>query len=270
VTPDILDSLPSAPFCVILGHPVSQSLSPRLHSEAFRLIGLDWRYVAIDLPADWLDVLPDLMAMDKFMGANVTIPHKKAVMPFLDAIEPGAAAIGAVNTIARRGGDWIGHNTDLDGFLDPIVARLPGLEGRSAVVFGSGGASAAVRYALRQAGMRVITVSRRPDPQDASMWSYEQFQTRPSDPLLWVNATPLGMGEHADRSPLDGLDLRPDPSRIGYDLIYGKSATPFLRRIGQAGGSVITGDAMFVGQARRAFELWTGVAFPEEAVRVLV
>jgi shikimate dehydrogenase len=270
VTSDFLNALPSGPFCAILGHPVSHSLSPRLHSEAFRLIGLDWRYVAIDLPADRLDVLPDLMAMDRFKGANVTIPHKKAVMPFLDAIDPGAASIGAINTVAKRGVHWIGHNTDLDGFLDPIAARLPGLEGRTAVVFGSGGASAAVRYALGLAGMRVVTVSRRPDPQDASMWSYEQFQARPSDPLLWVNATPLGMGAYADRSPLDGIDIQPDPSRIGYDLIYGKSATPFQRRIGQTGGSVITGDAMFLGQARRAFELWTGVAFPEEAVRVLV
>jgi shikimate dehydrogenase len=269
VTSDFLNALPSGPFCAILGHPVSHSLSPRLHTEAFRLIGLDWRYVAIDLPADRLHVLPDVMAMDGFRGANVTIPHKKAVMPVLDAIDPQASSVGAVNTIAKGEEGWIGHNTDVAGFLDPIAYRLPGWVGETAVVFGSGGASAAVAYALRQAGMRVLTVSRRPDPDDSSTLTYEAFQARASDPLLWVNATPLGMGALSDRSPLEAIDLCHDPRRIGYDLIYGTSPTPFLRRIGQAGGTVISGDAMFLGQARRAFELWTGVPFPEEAARVL-
>lgn len=200
----------------------------------------------------------------------MTIPLKKAVMSVLDAIDPWAASVGAVNTIVREGGGWIGHNTDVAGFLDPIAHRIPGWVGETAVVFGSGGASAAVAHALRHAGMRVLTVSRRPDPDDPNTLSYEAFRIRTSDPLLWVNATPLGMGALSDRSPLDAIDLCHDPRRIGYDLIYGRSPTPFLTRIGQAGGTMISGDAMFLGQARRAFELWTGVPFPEEAARVLV
>lgn len=266
---DFLSDPPSTPFCAILGHPVSHSLSPRLHTEAFRRIGRDWRYLAIDVHPDEIGLLPELLALGTYQGGNVTIPHKKAVMPFLDAIDAVAAAVGAVNTIVKSPAGWTGHNTDVPGFLDPIAHRLPELSGATAVVFGSGGAAAAVIHALTQAGMRVLTVSRNPDPQDPTALSYDAFRSRAIEPRLWVNATPLGMGAHADRSPLDGLTLRSDPHRIGYDLIYGTSPTPFLRKIGDAGGTVISGDAMFLGQARRAFTLWTGEAFPEEAAHVL-
>lgn len=266
---DFLSDPPSQPFCAILGHPVSHSLSPRLHTEAFRRVGLDWRYLAIDVGPDETDRLPELLGLDALRGANVTIPHKIAVMRHLDAIDPLAAAAGAVNTLVRGAAGWTGHNTDVPGFLDPLRPSLDELRGRDAVVFGSGGASAAAVYALTQAGMRVTRVSRRPDPADPGMVSYDAFRHRASDPLLWVNATPLGMGADADRSPLDGMAPGPDPRRIGYDLIYGRSQTPFLRKIADGGGTVISGDAMFLGQARRAFELWTGVPFPEEAAHVL-
>jgi shikimate dehydrogenase len=269
VLSDFLSDPPSQPFCAILGHPVSHSLSPRLHSEAFRLIGLDWRYAAIDIRPEEMSRLPELLALDAFRGANVTIPHKRAVMPFLDAIDPEAAEAGAVNTLVRGDGGWVGYNTDIPGFMDPLAGRLPALAGRSAVVFGSGGAAAAVVYALTRAGMQVLVVSRHPDPADPKTLSYEAFAQRTSDPLLWVNATPLGMGDLADRSPLEGFHVEHDADRIGYDLVYRKTLSPFLATIRHAGGLVISGDAMFMGQARRAFEHWTGVPFPEEAAHVL-
>lgn len=268
---DFLSCPPNRPFCVLIGHPVSHSLSPRLHGEAFRLTDLDWDYHAVDVePAD-LQRVADLFASERFRGANVTIPHKVAIVPFLDVLRPPADSIGAVNTIVPGGDGLVGHNTDLPGFLDPLLAHLDHLRGKAAVVFGSGGARLAVVHALRSIGMApVVTVSRYPDPADASAMGYDAFGTSTLDPTLWVNTTPLGMEAYPDASPIAGFRLAYNPDRIGYDLIYRREPTPFLKAIRQAGGTVLNGEPMFIGQARRSFELWTGAPMPVEAERVLV
>lgn len=267
---DFLSQPPDTPFCVLLGDPVAHSLSPRLHNEAFSRIGLRWEYHAVRVAKEELGLLSELFAMPGFRGANVTVPHKEAVMPYLSRIDALAATIGAVNTIVPKDGAVVGHNTDLDGFLDPLAPFAERLRGAKAVIFGSGGAQKAVRVALEQLYLAsVLTVSRTPDPRDPSQIGYSDLVDS-GGITLFVNATPLGLPHLAGKSPLDGLDLRIGPHQIGYDLLYKPRITPFLARFDSAGATVIGGMEMFVGQAKRSFELWTGVPMPMEAADVLI
>jgi shikimate dehydrogenase len=241
-----------------------------LHDEGFRRSGLGWHYHAIQVPKDELPLLPELFALPGFRGANVTVPHKEAVMAYLDRVDALAANIGAVNTVVPIDGVMVGHNTDLDGFLDPLAPFAERLRGRNAIVFGSGGAQKAVVVALRRLELASVrVVSRTPDPNDPAQIGYADL-TEIGDITLFVNATPLGLPHLAGKSPLDGLDLRIGPHQIGYDLLYKPRITPFLARFESAGASVIGGMAMFVGQAKRSFELWTGVPMPAEAADVLI
>lgn len=267
---DLLSKPPDTPFCVLLGDPVAHSLSPRLHNQAFRLAGMDWTYHAVRVAADELELLPHVFVLPGFRGANVTVPHKEAVMPFLGRIDALASEIGAVNTIVQVDGMMVGHNTDLDGFLDPLASVADRLRGTNALIFGSGGAQRAVRTALKRLQLgSVRVVSRTPDPGDPLQIGYGDVPDS-GDITLFVNATPLGLPHLAGRSPLDGLDLRIGPDQIAYDLLYKPRITPFLARFESAGATVIGGMDMFWGQARRSFELWTGIPMPEEAADVLV
>lgn len=265
-----LSDPPNHPFCAILGDPVSHSLSPRLHNEAFRRLEFDWTYLPIQVLPNELSLLPELFALPTFRGANVTVPHKEAVMSFVRQLDTVAAKIGAVNTIVPADGAMVGYNTDMDGFMDPLAPFASRLAGANALVFGSGGAQKAVLFALKRLGMAAVrVVSRTPDLADPTQISYDHVAGFAENTTLFVNATPLGLPHLADRSPLDGLDLRISPHQIGYDLLYKPRITPFLKRFESNGAAIIGGMEMFIGQAKRSFELWTGVPMPEEAADVL-
>lgn len=267
---DFLSQPPETPFCVLIGDPVAHSLSPRLHNEAFRLAGMDWTYHAVQVSRHDLDRLSELFALSGFRGANVTVPHKEAMLPFLGRMDALAADIGAVNTIVPVDGMLVGHNTDLDGFLDPLSSVADRLRGANALIFGSGGAQRAVRTALKRLQLgSVRIVSRTPDPKDPLQIGYGDIP-HADDITLFVNATPLGLPHLAGRSPLDGLDLEIRPHHIGYDLLYKPRITPFLERFVADGATAIGGMEMFIGQARRSFELWTGLPMPMEAADVLL
>lgn len=266
-----LSDPPTHPFCAILGDPVSHSLSPRLHNEAFRLVGLPWSYHPIQVIDDELPWLPELFALSGFRGANVTVPHKVAVMGYVQRIDPLAEHIGAVNTIVPNDQEMVGFNTDMDGFLDPLKEFASELKGRDAMIFGSGGAQKAVRFALERLGMGTVRiVSRTPDPDDRLQIPYEDVAVFAPETTLFVNATPLGLPQHSGKSPLDGLRFKPKPHQIGYDLLYKPRITPFLEAFVNQKCLVFGGMDMFLGQAKRSFKLWTGMEMPEEAVDVLL
>lgn len=249
---------------------MAHSLSPRLHNEAFRLIGSEWSYHPIQVLSDELNLLPELFALPEFRGANVTVPHKQVVMPFLQRIDPLAEAIGAVNTIVPVDGLMVGYNTDMDGFLDPLTSFESQLKGAYAMIFGSGGAQKAVSFALRRLGLaQVRVVSRTPDPADENQLPYSDVARFADATTLFVNATPLGLPNTADCSPLDGLAIDIRSHQIGYDLLYKPRVTPFLKQFLNEHATVIGGMEMFIGQAKRSFHLWTGQRMPGEATHVL-
>jgi len=271
-----------SPRVALIGWPVEHSLSPAMHNAAFKALGLDWRYELFPVPPGQLGAAVADLRAGEYGGANVTVPHKSAVMAYLEDIDDAARAIGAVNTIVVRGTRLAGYNTDGPGFLRAL--REAGLEpsGRRALVLGAGGAARAVVYALAQAGCAVAiynrTVARAAElarnlkslglggavsavPGEAAL---RALDLAPFD--LLVNATPAGMWPNCDDSPWpDGLVL---PSHWSvFDLVYNPLETRLLREARQAGARAIDGLGMLVWQGALAFELWTGQAPPVGLMR---
>jgi len=270
----------------LLGWPVEHSLSPALHNAAFAALGLNWAYLPLPTPPDHLpDVLRGL-ARCGFRGLNVTIPHKQAVLPLLDALSPTAAALGAVNTISIEVNDdgnpcLRGDNTDVEGFLHPL--RVQNLTPRSAVVVGAGGAARAVIYGLLQLGaQRIYLLNRNPghalqlaqslQPLAADGVSIIPLPFGPSTLIevcqsaeLLVNTTPLGMWPHTEGSAWP--EETPMPAHLTvYDLVYNPCQTRLLQIAEQSGARAIGGLEMLIHQAAAAFQIWTGQPAPIEAM----
>jgi shikimate dehydrogenase len=257
----------------IIGWPVEHSLSPAMHNAAFAELGLDWAYLPLPVYPDHLgDAIRGLQATG-FSGANVTVPHKQAVMQYLDDISHDAQVIGAVNTISIRDGQLFGDNTDAPGFLQSLRdAGFETDEARAAVV-GAGGAARAVVHALSQAGVRQLTLfSRRREQaeqlcKDISRFHPNtQFVAHSLTELgaakahidLLVNTTPVGMWPDTEHSPWP--QDTPMPARAFVcDLIYNPADSLFLRQARAAGAVTLNGLGMLVAQGALAFETWTDI-----------
>ena len=272
----------------LLGQPVAHSRSPQIHNTAFQAQDVDAVYVATPVPPSAVrEAVQGIRALS-FLGANVTVPHKQAVVPHLDVITERADAVGAVNTIVcedTAGDDrplLRGDNTDGAGFLDPLDGRFAtDLHSAPMLVFGAGGAARAVVYALldRYAPEALTIVARRPeqaealaddlaphDPTDAlRVTTFDDATPAVRSSRLLVNATPLGMEPEADTTPwTEADDLSPE--HIVYDLVYAPEETRLLREAAAQGATTIGGLAMLVGQAAAAFEQWTDRPFPRQTV----
>jgi shikimate dehydrogenase len=265
----------------VMGWPVSHTLSPAMHNAAFRSLGLDWAYVPLPVHPDRVaDAVRGLYALG-FAGANVTVPHKQAVMPLIDELTPIARAVGAVNTIVvRADGSLLGDSTDGAGFLTDLASQGVEPAAGPVIVLGSGGAARSVVFAFAEAGSQVYVVARSVEkagelcqtvanglPVGAPKPTAHEFPSAlpalSESARLIVNATSLGL--HAD-DPLpwqDGLRFRAD--QVVYDLIYNRPTR--LLALAQADGArAIDGLGMLVHQGARAFELWTGMKAPVEVM----
>lgn len=264
----------------LIGDPIGRSLSPAMHNAAFACHGLADRYELWPTAAHALrDRILRLRTM-KMRGANVTIPHKSAVLSLLDAIDPIAQAVGAVNTIVRRDdGQLGGSNTDVAGFLRALA--LTGYTPResSAVVLGAGGAARAVCYGLLASGIESLTVINR-TPERAEALLADLLATTAAEPHLLAlgAAEPLVPQAIADADLLvnatsvgsDGSRLPLAPEHVPahalvVDLIY--RPTPLLRLAAQRGARTQDGLEMLVQQGALSFEAWTGLDAPVEIMR---
>lgn len=247
----------------LIGHPLEHSFSPGYFAEKFYREGIaeaDYRL----FPLPDISGFPALLAAEPALcGLNVTIPHKRAVMPYLDALSPAAAAIGAVNTIVfgppgPEGRPRLtGHNTDWVGFGAHVAGLLPSAEGpRQALVLGTGGSARAVRYALERHGWTPHGVSRRPGPEAAYTYAELDAATVAAHRVV-VHCTPLGMHPAVHGFPdlpYEGLG----PGHLCYDLVYNPDPTVFLIKARQRGAATASGLAMLHGQAEAAWALWNG------------
>jgi shikimate dehydrogenase len=264
----------------LIGDPIGRSLSPAMHNAAFAHHGLAERYELWPTTAAELSDRVLALRAASVRGANVTIPHKSAVLPLLDAIDPIAEAVGAVNTIVRRGdGQLWGSNTDVAGFLRALA--LTGFTPRESavVVLGAGGAARAVCYGLLASGIGSLTViNRTPDRAEALL--ADLLATTAGDPhLLALGADePLVAQAIADADLLvnatsagsDGTSLPLAPEHVPahalvVDLIY--RPTPLLRLAAERGAQTQDGLEMLVQQGALAFEAWTGLDAPLEIMR---
>jgi shikimate dehydrogenase len=264
----------------LIGWPVEHSLSPIMQNAAFSALHLNWRYLPLPVePSKIAEAISGLAALG-FYGANVTVPHKQSVIPFLDQLSPEARKIGAVNTITVEQGRYlIGHNTDSIGFIDCLRGNGFDPKKKQATVIGAGGAARAAVYALIASDASRITVlSRNPARADELARSFANSElhtrvlskqkivscTRGSD--LLVNATPVGM--LPDVSGSIWPDDVPIPAHVTvFDLVYNPRNTRLLQQALDAGAKPISGLDMLIFQGAASFSLWTGKKPPIQAMR---
>ncbi len=263
-------------YAGVIGYPLKQTLSPAFQQAAFDHVGLDVRYEAWPTPDDRLaDTIQGLRAPDR-LGANVTIPHKEAVVALLDEVDDLARRVGAVNTIVNRDGRLHGHNTDVGGFLralredgglDPAGARV--------LVAGAGGAARAVAVALIEAEAGSVTFINPPFPlatklvEDLSPHAgrtslhalpdvYASWMSAAMGCRLLINCTPVGMAgtKEEKESPVANEVIPPDA--LVFDLVYHPAKTPLMAAAEQRGAKILGGLPMLVYQGAESFRLWTG------------
>ncbi len=241
----------------LIGFPLGHSFSERFFTEKFAREGIhNAGYRLYPLPD--LSGFPGLLRNTPGLrGLNVTIPYKVAIVPLLDELDETARVVGAVNTIAvDEQGRTKGYNTDVYGFIESLVRWMPNLRRPPlpALVFGSGGASRAVRYGLDQLGIPHTVVSRRPEGNEMDYAALPEWLSEHPEALL-VNATPVGMyPDEAACLPLP-WDLV-GPGHFVYDLIYNPAETLLLQRARRQGASVKNGLDMLILQAERAWQIW--------------
>ena len=235
--------------CGLLGRKLGHSYSPQIHAQL-----ADYSYELFEKEPEELE---DFMRNGDFAGINVTVPYKKDVIPYLDEMTPRAKKLGAVNTIVRRDGKLIGHNTDYFGFL--TMVRSSGLEvkNKKVLVLGSGGASNTAVAVLEELGARVIVISRSGEN------SYENLHLH-ADAALLVNTTPVGMYPNTGASPLN-LDLFPKLEGV-LDVVYNPARTQILLDAEKRGLVAVNGLLMLVAQAKEAAEWFAGTEFSDETI----
>ena len=265
-------------FVGLIGFGLKHSISPQFQQAAFDYLGLDIRYEVWETNKDDLSKVVEGMRDASKLGANVTIPHKEAVLPLLDDVDNDARRIGAVNTIVNRGGKLIGYNTDASGFTRALRddgAFSP--RNKRVVLLGAGGAARAVGFALVDAGVRSLIILNRSvergralawdlkvsDTEVAALsWKDGNTLTALAECDLLVNCTSVGMkdGSGEGKSPL-GIGLIPKRALV-YDVVYNPMETPLLAAAKKAGARTLGGLPMLVYQGVASFELWTGKSAP--------
>ena len=265
----------------IFGYPVRHTLSPQMHHAAFEALGLQNAYLPFEVHPDQLKKAVESIVPLGIRGVNVTIPHKKNVIPFLDQIDPEAKKMGAVNTIKNEAGRLIGFNTDGRGFVASLREAGVDPAGMTVLLIGAGGAARGLSVALLDAGVSEMHIlARRAEAglrlaehlksfSPGFKISSQGFDVRNqivkgNTPVLLINTTPLGMGTE---------DPLPFPlSQIGAtwviaDLIYRPYETPLLTEAKKIGALTVPGLGMLLHQGALAFEIWTGHLPPIEIMR---
>lgn len=269
------------PYAEVIGDPIAQSKSPAIHGFWLARLGIDAAYRACHVTAEGLaDYLAARRADADWRGCNVTMPHKQAVIPLLDRIDPLARRIGAVNTIVRADdGTLAGYNTDAGGFLEPLAADLDRTHYfRMARILGTGGAARAIIAALAGEGFALVVAGRDPakaralldelapggDHHAVELGRFADPTDFPFDDRegcldLVVNASSLGM---RGQPPLAFDWSHAPPGSIAYDIVTAPLDTDFLHGAREAGHRTIDGLAMLIGQAAMAFERFFGHPAP--------
>ena len=276
-------------LCGIIGDPIEHSMSPVMHNAAFEKTGLNYLYVPFRVKKEELGKAIAGMRALNIRGLSVTIPHKVAVIPFLDELDPLAQRIGAVNTIVNDDGVLTGYNTDATGFLQALLERGVEPREKNVVILGAGGASRAISFILAERGAHLVILNRllELDWAEELASRISQVFTREVEALelneenlarvlekvdILVNATSVGMSPNIGETPIPAKLLK--PGLIVFDIVYNPIKTRLVREAEVTGAKNIGGVDMLVWQGVLAFELWTGVKAPvklmkEKAIKAL-
>lgn len=274
-------------ICALIGDPVEHTMSPAMHNAAFQQMGLDYLYITFRVSQEQLpQAVAGLKALN-VAGFNVTIPHKVAVIPLLDSIDPLAEKIGAVNTVVNNDGELRGYNTDAEGFLRALQEHGISPQGKNIVILGAGGAARAIAYILAEKGARLTILNRHQEldwaeniaqlilvelHRDVKVFELGNIAAVLPGANLLVNATSVGMSPAADASPVPAGLLDKVPAV--FDIVYNPLKTKLLKQAAAAGAKTISGIDMLAWQGALAFEKWTGKTAPldlmrQEAIKML-
>lgn len=271
----------------LLGSPVAHSLSPMMHNEAFRLLGLDYVYLCFDVGEDRLEEAVKGLKACGIRGFNLTMPNKTKMAELADNLSPAAKIIGAVNTVVNDNGRLTGHNTDGVGFLRSVRDAGLDIRGQNLTILGAGGAATAICAQAALDGAASIRIFARPQSRfhqrtlglvdricrdtscQAQLW--DQADTRAlkdalENSLLLINATSVGMAPDTEQSLIEDMSLLP-PSLTVADIIYNPRETRLLRLARESGHKTFNGMYMLLYQGAEAFRLWTGQEMPVDEIR---
>ncbi len=261
----------------IVGHPVGHSLSPVFQGAAFAHCGLDVRYEAWDTLDEGVHARVVNLRGENYLGANVTIPHKQRVLPYLDELGGQSARVGAVNTIVNRGGRLFGFNTDGPGFVAALRNEAHfDPSGSSFLLVGAGGAARGIAFALADAKADKIGIWNRSSQRASQLAQDLGGPTRNVYTVVRrldaggydciVNCTSVGMAGTGTESqtPMDLADAR--PGALVIDIVYRPEETPLLKAAKAAGHPTLGGLPMLIYQGALSFELWTGIGAPVDVM----
>ena len=254
----------------LIGQPVSHSLSPMMHNAAFATDGLDFAYVCLDVDIDDVPEAVRGAAALKLRGFNITMPHKRAMIPLMDELDEGARISGAVNTVVIDGSTLRGYNTDGGGMV--MACREAGIElsGGRALLLGAGGAAAAIAFAFGEAGVGGLHIANRTVEhavelgnklhdagiESVKVHSLDALDRVVSEVEIVVNTTPLGMKEE-DALPIPAQYVQ--EGRAFCDAVYRPGTeTALVRLARERGARIVAGDRMLLYQGVLAQKLWTG------------
>lgn len=259
----------------IFGDPIEHTLSPVIHNAAFRELKLDYCYVPFLVKREKLKEATEAIRALNMVGVNITVPHKEAVIEYLDELSDEAKFIGAVNTILNEGGKLIGYNTDSYGFVKSLKEEGIELNDKNILLLGAGGAAKAVAYGVLREGAnlfvfnRTLSKAHRLKDSFSSLGKIKVLDKLEEDIIkdfqIIVNATSLGLKKE-DPLPLNSNYLM--NKHIYIDLIYHE--TTLMRKAVSIGARVISGFGMLVWQAAKAFEIWTKKTAPIDVMKTVI
>jgi shikimate dehydrogenase len=268
----------------VIGDPVEHSLSPVMHNAALNHLGLNYVYIPLPVKKGDLERALAGLAAIGLVGFNATIPHKQAIIPYLDRVTPQAQQVGAVNTVWRTETGWEGTNTDVDGFIAPLQSLTRNWSEIMPIILGNGGAARAVIVGCVKLGCENITVIGRDREKlgafkrswdnsglsaQINAYTWEELPRLISQTQLLVNTTPVGMSPQTSASPVEAETLKQLPEgAIAYDLIYTPRPTCFLQLAQKQANAVIyDGLEMLIQQGAIALEQWLGQSVPVDKMR---
>ncbi len=267
--------------CGVIGDPIEHTMSPVMHNAAFKKLGIDYWYVPFRVKKEELGRAVAGMRALNIRGLNVTIPHKVAIIPFLDKLDPLAEKIGAVNTVVNDDGILTGYNTDATGFLQALLEQGVGPEGKTIVILGAGGASKGISFTLAGRGAHLVILNRKLGRAEDLAQRISQFSKNEVKALplsegnlamvlakadILINTTSVGMIPDIDKTPVPARLLK--PGLVVFDIVYNPVKTRLLKEAEAAGAkTLICGIEMLVWQGALAFEKWTGQKAPLELMR---
>ncbi len=240
-----------------------------MHNDVFQSLHIDAHYHAFHVEPHMLKEAVEGLKALQCAGFNVTIPHKTAVMEYMDELDETATQIGAVNTVVNENGKWVGYNTDGEGFVRALCEQMNmELSGASILIVGAGGAARGIYFTLLKHQVSALDICNRTlgraeafvKKEKSAVYSLEQAEERLGEYDIVINTTSVGMYPHVDAMPISLRNLK--KGTIVSDIIYNPLMTKWLQEAKEKGACVQNGVGMFVYQGALAFEKWTGI-FPD-------